>query len=140
MSAASEGEARPIAPWVPVREELRGEEPYGAPQLDVPVQLNTNENPYGPSEATARDIADAVFRAATELNRYPDREAADLRAALADYLGHGLTADNLWAANGSNDVAHPRYISRCASSAACFTAGSADLYASATFLATSGSG
>ena len=104
MSAASEGEARPIAPWVPVREELRGEEPYGAPQLDVPVQLNTNENPYGPSEATARDIADAVFRAATELNRYPDREAADLRAALADYLGHGLTADNLWAANGSNEV------------------------------------
>jgi histidinol-phosphate aminotransferase len=70
----------------------------------VPVQLNTNENPYGPSEATARDIADAVFRAATELNRYPDREAADLRAALADYLGHGLTADNLWAANGSNEV------------------------------------
>ena len=90
--------------WVPVRDELRSEEPYGAPQLDVPVQLNTNENPYGPSEATARDIADAVFRAATELNRYPDREAADLRAALADYLGHGLTADNLWAANGSNEV------------------------------------
>ncbi len=90
--------------WVPVRDELRAEMPYGAPQLDVPVQLNTNENPYGPSEATARDIADAVFRAATELNRYPDREAADLRAALADYLGHGLTADNLWAANGSNEV------------------------------------
>ena len=90
--------------WVPVRDELRGEEPYGAPQLDVPVQLNTNENPYGPSDATARDIADAVLRTATELNRYPDREAVDLRAALANYLGHGLTADNVWAANGSNEV------------------------------------
>jgi len=90
--------------WVPVRDELRGEEPYGAPQIDVPVQLNTNENPFGPSEATARDIADEVFRVATSLNRYPDREAAVLRAALADYLGHGLTVDQVWAANGSNEV------------------------------------
>jgi histidinol-phosphate aminotransferase len=90
--------------WVPLRDELRGEEPYGAPQIDVPVQLNTNENPFGPSEATARDIADEVFRVATSLNRYPDREAAVLRAALADYLGHGLTVDQVWAANGSNEV------------------------------------
>jgi histidinol-phosphate aminotransferase len=89
---------------VPVREELRGEEPYGAPQLDVPVKLNTNENPFGPSEATARDIADAVFRAATTLNRYPDREATELRTALATYLGSGLTLGNVWAANGSNEV------------------------------------
>jgi histidinol-phosphate aminotransferase len=89
---------------VPVRDELRGEEPYGAPQIDVPVQLNTNENPFGPSEASARDIADEVFRIATSLNRYPDREAAVLRAALADYLGHGLTIDQVWAANGSNEV------------------------------------
>ncbi len=94
----------PSADWVPVREELRDEEPYGAPQLDVAVQLNTNENPFGPSEATARDIADAVYRSAASLNRYPDREATDLRTALAGYLGHGLTADNVWAANGSNEV------------------------------------
>jgi histidinol-phosphate aminotransferase len=90
--------------WVPVRDELRGEEPYGAPQLDVPVQLNTNENPFGPSEATARDIADEVFRAASSLNRYPDREAAEVRDALAGYLGHGLGAAHIWAANGSNEV------------------------------------
>lgn len=90
--------------WVPVREDLRGDEPYGAPQLDVAVQLNTNENPFGPSEAAARDIAEEVFRAATSLNRYPDREATELRTALASYLGHGLTADHIWAANGSNEV------------------------------------
>jgi histidinol-phosphate aminotransferase len=90
--------------WVPIREELREDEPYGAPQLDVPVQLNTNENPYGPSEETARDIADSVHRAALTLNRYPDREATELRTALAAYLGHGLTADQVWAANGSNEV------------------------------------
>jgi histidinol-phosphate aminotransferase len=75
-------------------------------QVQMPglVKLNTNENPYGPSEATARDIADEVLRIATSLNRYPDREAAGLRAALADYLGHGLTIDQVWAANGSNEV------------------------------------
>ena len=39
---------------LPLRDELRGEQPYGAPQLDVPVRLNVNENPYPPSEAGGR--------------------------------------------------------------------------------------
>ncbi len=90
--------------WPPLREELRGFEPYGAPQLDVPVQLNVNENPYGPSLACAADIAAAVGAAATTLNRYPDREFVELRTALAAYLGGGVTADMVWAANGSNEV------------------------------------
>jgi histidinol-phosphate aminotransferase len=90
--------------WPPLREELRGIEPYGAPQLDVPVQLNVNENPYGPSPACAADIAAAVATAAATLNRYPDREFTELRTALADYLGHGITPEQVWAANGSNEV------------------------------------
>ncbi len=94
----------PLPAWVPIREELREDEPYGAPQLDVPVQLNTNENPYGPSAETARDIAESVRLAAVTLNRYPDREAWELRGGLADYLGHGLTAERIWAANGSNEI------------------------------------
>ena len=89
---------------LPLREELRGVEPYGAPQLDVPVALNVNENPYGPSPEAAADIAAAVGRAATTLNRYPDREFVELREALAAYLGHGVTPDQVWAANGSNEV------------------------------------
>jgi histidinol-phosphate aminotransferase len=89
---------------LPLRPELVGVEPYGAPQLDVPVRLNTNENPYGPSEAAVATIVAAVARVAGELNRYPDRESTALRADLADYLGHGLTADRVWAANGSNEV------------------------------------
>lgn len=93
-----------VPDWVPLRDELRDEEPYGAPQLDVPVQLNTNENPYGPSEAAADDIAAAVREVALGLNRYPDREATALRESLADYLGHGLTSAHVWAANGSNEV------------------------------------
>jgi len=89
---------------LPLREELRGLKPYGAPQLDVPVQLNVNENPYGPSESCAADIASAVAAVAGTLNRYPDREFAELRTALAGYLGHGVTPSQVWAANGSNEV------------------------------------
>ena len=89
---------------LPLREELRGVEPYGAPQLDVPVALNVNENPYPPSEAVVTDVAAAVADVARTLNRYPDREFTGLREALADYLGHGVTAGQVWAANGSNEV------------------------------------
>jgi len=92
----------------PLRDELRGVEPYGAPQLDVPVQLNTNENPYGPSAAVIADIAASVAQACVELNRYPDRDFDELRDGLADYLaaesGVRLQRDQIWAANGSNEV------------------------------------
>lgn len=98
--------------WPPIREELAGIEPYGAPQLaqDVaPVQLNVNENPYGPSPACVADIAAAVATAAATLNRYPDREFVALRVALAEYLtpdagGASITPEMVWAANGSNEV------------------------------------
>ncbi|HEX4816767.1 MAG TPA: histidinol-phosphate transaminase [Nonomuraea sp.] len=89
---------------LPVRDDLRGKTPYGAPQIDVPVRLNTNENPYPPSPELVADLAEAVREQAGALNRYPDRDAVALRADLAAYLGHGLRADQVWAANGSNEV------------------------------------
>ncbi len=93
---------------LPIRDELRGELPYGAPQLDVPVALNVNENPYPPSETVIADIAAAVAHTARTLNRYPDRDAVALRADLASYLnsdgGTALSTENVWAANGSNEV------------------------------------
>ncbi|HKF87498.1 MAG TPA: histidinol-phosphate transaminase [Propionibacteriaceae bacterium] len=89
---------------LPVRPELVGQQPYGAPQLDVPVCLNVNENPYPPSPHVITEIAAAVAEAARFLNRYPERDAQALRTDLAHYLGHGLTSDDIWAANGSNEV------------------------------------
>ncbi|KAB8188261.1 histidinol-phosphate transaminase [Nonomuraea phyllanthi] len=89
---------------LPIRDDLRGKSPYGAPQIDVPVRLNTNENPYPPSPELVADLAEAVRASAGELNRYPDRDATALRADLAAYLGHGLTTEQVWAANGSNEV------------------------------------
>ncbi|MBA2464994.1 MAG: histidinol-phosphate transaminase, partial [Nocardioidaceae bacterium] len=76
----------------PIRAELHGIAPYGAPQLPldrVPVQLDVNENPYPPSSTVVADVATAVAEAATTLNRYPDREFVELRAALAAYLSTG---------------------------------------------------
>jgi histidinol-phosphate aminotransferase len=94
--------------WPPLREELRGVQPYGAPQLPVPVALNVNENPYAPSAAVVEDIAASVAEAAATLNRYPDREFTELRKGLAAYLereaGVTLVAEQIWAANGSNEV------------------------------------
>jgi histidinol-phosphate aminotransferase len=98
------GDSSPPPVALPIRDDLRGMHAYGAPQLDVPYQLNTNENPYGPSPALQRAVADAVAAIAGSLNRYPDRDAVALRADLADYLGHGLAVDQVWAANGSNEV------------------------------------
>ncbi|MDE3720296.1 histidinol-phosphate transaminase [Nocardiopsis sp. N85] len=89
---------------LPLRDDLRGRSPYGAPQLDVPVVLNTNENPHPPSKRLARALADAVAETALGLNRYPDRDAVRLRRGLADYLGHDLGTANVWAANGSNEI------------------------------------
>ena len=89
---------------LPIRDDLRGLTPYGAPQLDVPVLLNTNENPYPPSAALVADLAAAAAAAAAGANRYPDRDAEELRKDLAQYLGHGLVGANLWAANGSNEI------------------------------------
>ena len=89
---------------LPLRDDLRGRSPYGAPMIDVPYALNVNENTHPMPPEVAEAIAEGVREAATGLNRYPDRDFRELRAALAEYLGHGLTADNLWAANGSNEI------------------------------------
>src|SRR5688500_47709 len=93
---------------LPLREDLRGRSPYGAPQLDVAVRLNTNENPYPPPPELVSDVTKAVHVAAEALHRYPDRNAVGLRTDLAAYLsastGVPLTCANVWAANGSNEV------------------------------------
>ncbi|MBN9643614.1 histidinol-phosphate transaminase [Corynebacterium mendelii] len=93
---------------LPLKDSLVGSAPYGAPQLHVTNQLNTNENPYPPSPALVADLAESVTELATDLNRYPERDCVELRRALADYItaqtGVGVTAANLWAANGSNEV------------------------------------
>ncbi len=89
---------------LPVRDDLRGRHPYGAPQKRVPVALNVNENTHPIPEPVAHDIVSAVARAILTVNRYPDREFSVLRDSLAAYLGHDLTRDHIWAANGSNEV------------------------------------
>jgi histidinol-phosphate aminotransferase len=89
---------------LPLRDDLRGLTPYGAPQVDAAVRLNTNESSYGVPEDVALAVVRAVAGQTPGLNRYPDREFTELREELAGYLGHGVTANQVWAANGSNEV------------------------------------
>lgn len=109
MTGPAEPEkTRPALDDLPLRDDLRGKSPYGAPQLAVPVRLNTNENPHPPSKALVDDVVRSVAEAAADLHRYPDRDAVALRADLAEYLtaqtGVRLGIENLWAANGSNEI------------------------------------
>ncbi len=89
---------------LPLRDDLVGQQPYGAPQLDVPVSLNVNENTHRVPLEVAEDIIQRLAKALMSINRYPDREFIPLREALSKYLGHGLTPENIWAGNGSNEV------------------------------------
>lgn len=89
---------------LPLRADLRGLTPYGAPQVPLPVALNVNENTHPVPDEVASDILDDIALALRDVNRYPDREFTSLREAFAEYLGHGLAAEQIWAGNGSNEV------------------------------------
>ncbi|PWB96317.1 histidinol-phosphate transaminase [Homoserinimonas hongtaonis] len=89
---------------LPIRDNLKGLSPYGAPQKEVRYALNVNENTHPIPEPVAHDIVEALASALLTINRYPDREFTTLRERLAAYVGHDLTADNMWAANGSNEI------------------------------------
>jgi histidinol-phosphate aminotransferase len=107
-AAPARPDVRPERSGLPLRPELRGLVPYGAPQLDAPVRLNVNENPYPPPPEVVAAITARVAEVASGLNRYPDRDALALRGDLAAYLagdtGASLRAEQVWAANGSNEV------------------------------------
>jgi histidinol-phosphate aminotransferase len=100
--------ARHKSSELPIRADLVGRSPYGAPQLDVPVRLNTNENPFDPSPELVAELSRVIAQVGSRLNRYPDRDANLLRADLATYLATEsqvkLTSENIWPANGSNEV------------------------------------
>ncbi|WP_349827671.1 histidinol-phosphate transaminase [Brevibacterium litoralis] len=108
---------------LPLRADLRGQTPYGAPQLDIPVRLNVNENAFDVPADVVQAMDHALQAELPHLNRYPDREFTALRARLARYLDGVLTRQGgrdaasgqpvahapvdpagIWAANGSNEV------------------------------------
>jgi histidinol-phosphate aminotransferase len=89
---------------LPIRDDLRGLKPYGAPQEHVRIQLNVNENTHPIPDDVAAGILESLATAIRTVNRYPDREFLALRESLAAYLGNELTPDQVWAANGSNEI------------------------------------
>ncbi len=89
----------PVPPVSP-RLDVALMEGYHSPQLDVDVRLNTNESPEPPPAGFTAAVADAL--GGIEWNRYPERTAPRLRAAIAEL--HGVEPSNVFCANGSNEV------------------------------------
>ena len=83
-----------------VRDDLRALEGYHSPQVEVEVRLNTNESPEPPPAAWRDAFAAELSR--VDWHRYPDRAASALRGAIADL--HSVVPDQVFAANGSNEV------------------------------------
>jgi histidinol-phosphate aminotransferase len=94
--------------WMRLNENLRALTPYGAPQINVANRLNTNENPYPLSPELQKTIVEAISTKVAHLNRYPDRDAIELRSKLATFInsksGTSFGIENIWAANGSNEI------------------------------------
>lgn len=94
--------------WLPIRTDLAELSPYGAPQIEVDVRLNTNENPYPLSSELQDALLNELSRTLQDLNRYPDRDAIELRSALAESINRkhatGFDEDSIWVANGSNEI------------------------------------
>ena len=94
--------------WLPLNERLKPLSPYGAPQIPAQAVLNTNENPFSLSPQLAKAIAARIEGVARDLNRYPDRDATKLRSGLAAFINAlsatRFTEENIWAANGSNEI------------------------------------
>lgn len=83
-----------------MRDDLRALEGYHSPQVHVRVRLNTNESPFPPPPAWRDAFAAELSR--VEWHRYPDRAATALREGIAEQ--HGVRPDQVFAANGSNEV------------------------------------
>ena len=94
--------------WLPIRADLYGISPYGAPQISEVVALNTNENPFELPKVVQDAIVSRIGEVVHSLNRYPDRDAQVLRSKLAEYIskttGSSVFNENIWAANGSNEI------------------------------------
>ncbi len=82
------------------RDDLRALAGYHSPQLDVEIRLNTNESPYAPPPAFVDAWIDELR--AMRFNRYPDRDATELRQAIAARVP--TDPSRVFCANGSNEV------------------------------------
>lgn len=83
----------------PAIKAIQGYAPGEQPQAGKFIKLNTNENPYAPSEKAVRAIVQA---AGQNLVRYPDPHATAFRLAVGDVLN--VDPDWILCGNGSDDI------------------------------------
>jgi histidinol-phosphate aminotransferase len=85
--------------WSDIVSSLTPYVPGEQPKLENLVKLNTNENPYGPSDQVIRALQ-AV--ANDDLRLYPDPNSDKLKAAIAENFD--LQANQVFVGNGSDEV------------------------------------
>jgi histidinol-phosphate aminotransferase len=94
--------------WLQINDNLKDLTPYGAPQISASARLNTNENPYPLDQELQNAISSEITKQLSHLNRYPDRDSLELRSQLAAFInqssGTSFVTENIWAANGSNEI------------------------------------
>ena len=95
MSKFWNDKIRTIAPYVP------GEQPKDRKY----IKLNTNENPYPPSEKVMEKIRTMALK---DLRLYPDPDVSDLRETISDYFsrktGNKIVKEQIFVGNGSDEV------------------------------------
>lgn len=77
-------------------EYMPGEQPAN---IDEYIKLNTNENPFPPSDTVLKAINNSLN---ANLRRYPDSKASGLRELFASQ--NGLSPDNIFIGNGSDEI------------------------------------
>lgn len=88
-------------------ESLDAYTPGEQPRDQKYIKLNTNECPYPPSPK----VIEAIDKEKNLLNLYPDPTAKCLKTAIAENLG--LNADNIFVANGSDEVLALSFMAFC---------------------------
>ena len=95
MSKFWNDKIKEIEPYVP------GEQPKDKKY----IKLNTNENPYAPSEKVIEKIKSMSLK---DLKLYPDPDVSELRKVIAEYfsqkIDERITKEQIFVGNGSDEV------------------------------------
>ena len=95
MSKFWNDKIKEIEPYVP------GEQPKDKKY----IKLNTNENPYSPSEKVIEKIKSMSLK---DLKLYPDPDVSELRKVIAEYfsqkIDERITKEQIFVGNGSDEV------------------------------------
>ncbi|EYD02155.1 histidinol-phosphate transaminase [Acinetobacter baumannii 44362_1] len=88
--------------WSPEVRELEPYVPGEQPKIQNLLKLNTNENPYPPSQKVEEAVQEVLHEKADVLRLYPDPDATVLKQAIAKQ--QNIDVSQVFVGNGSDEV------------------------------------